>query len=162
MTQQFISENTKSEKAINTEQLTKIIEAIITGKYSWACVLFLRCYGYEPSHYLPYNTYNRILKQNSKLSNSTRQKSSEKTTSSNYAKATLNNNSSQHLENIKKPSQLKILDLQPNKLPAESFEQYLSTKKRRFSYDLLMNYQQILRNNYYQPSAATRHLGEKH
>ena len=41
-----------------------LLDAILSGKYSWACVLFLSFYGYDPAHYLPYRTYNRILKTN--------------------------------------------------------------------------------------------------
>lgn len=46
------------------EQLAPIIEAIIEGKYSWACVLILRSAGYNPLHYIPYRTYNRLVKEN--------------------------------------------------------------------------------------------------
>ncbi|NEP49837.1 MAG: HetP family heterocyst commitment protein, partial [Moorea sp. SIO3C2] len=33
---------------MSTEQLNQVIEAIISGKYSWACVLILRFSGYNP------------------------------------------------------------------------------------------------------------------
>lgn len=46
------------------EKLAPIIEAIIEGKYSWACVLLLRTIGYNPLHYIPYRTYNRLVKEN--------------------------------------------------------------------------------------------------
>jgi hypothetical protein len=46
------------------EQFTQVIEAILAGKYSWACVLILRFAGYNPLHYIPYRTYNRLMKEN--------------------------------------------------------------------------------------------------
>lgn len=48
----------------DSEKLAPIIEAIIEGKYSWACVLLLRTIGYNPLHYIPYRTYNRLVKEN--------------------------------------------------------------------------------------------------
>ncbi len=64
MNQQPFCSNTKLDKAISPEQWAQIVEAIIAGKYSWACVLLLRFTGYDPANYIPYNTYNRLLKQN--------------------------------------------------------------------------------------------------
>ncbi|MBD2594556.1 HetP family heterocyst commitment protein [Nostoc spongiaeforme FACHB-130] len=52
-------------KGINPQQFDQIVEAILAGKYSWACVLMLRVAGYNPLHYIPYRTYNRLLKENS-------------------------------------------------------------------------------------------------
>lgn len=46
------------------EKLDPIIDAIVDGKYSWACVLLLRSNGLNPLHYIPYRTYNRLLKEN--------------------------------------------------------------------------------------------------
>lgn len=46
------------------EQMTQVIEAIIDGKYSWACVLMLHSIGYNPIDYIPYRTYARIIKEN--------------------------------------------------------------------------------------------------
>jgi hypothetical protein len=51
-----------SERSIHPDKLDQIIEAIASGKYSWACVLLLRFSGYNPLHYIPYSTYNRIVK----------------------------------------------------------------------------------------------------
>jgi len=58
------SYNTKLDKAMSQEQLNQIVEAILAGKYSWACVLILRFAGYNPLHYIPYRTYNRLVKDN--------------------------------------------------------------------------------------------------
>jgi hypothetical protein len=57
--------NNKLDKAMTTEQFTQVVDAILEGKYSWACVLILRFAGYNPLHYIPYRTYNRLLKDNS-------------------------------------------------------------------------------------------------
>jgi hypothetical protein len=57
-------ENGKPEKVMTTEQFDRVVEAILAGKYSWACVLILRFAGYNPLQYVPYRTYNRLIKDN--------------------------------------------------------------------------------------------------
>jgi hypothetical protein len=69
MTHQAPYPNPKFNKTISTEQLNQIVEAILAGKYSWACVLLLRCSGYNPLHYIPYRTYNRLVKENCQIGN---------------------------------------------------------------------------------------------
>ncbi|PSB20759.1 hypothetical protein C7B61_11465 [filamentous cyanobacterium CCP1] len=49
---------------MTTEQFNQVVDAILAGKYSWACVLILRFAGYNPLHYIPYRTYNRLMKEN--------------------------------------------------------------------------------------------------
>lgn len=66
------SSNPSVNKAVNPEQLSHIIEAILDGKYSWACVLLLRSAGYNPLLYIPYRTYNRLVKENAQISGLTR------------------------------------------------------------------------------------------
>lgn len=57
--------NTEKMKAsMSQEDLELIIDAILNGKYSWACVLILKNAGYEPGHYIPYRTLNRLIKEN--------------------------------------------------------------------------------------------------
>jgi hypothetical protein len=46
------------------DQFNQVVEAILDGKYSWACVLILQFAGYNPLHYIPYRTYNRLMKDN--------------------------------------------------------------------------------------------------
>ena len=70
MNQQIPGSNTKLGKAMTSEQFNLIIAAVLDGKYSWACVLILRFAGYNPLHYIPYRTYNRLMKDNRQLSNS--------------------------------------------------------------------------------------------
>lgn len=67
--------NNQFEKAINYEQFNQIVEAILDGKYSWACVLLLRFSGYNPLHYIPYRTYSRLNKENCQNGKSRRQTS---------------------------------------------------------------------------------------
>jgi hypothetical protein len=56
--------NTQNLYKINSEQVEEIVQAIIAGKYSWACVLILRFSGHNPIDYIPYRTYIRVLKNN--------------------------------------------------------------------------------------------------
>ncbi|HEY9619237.1 MAG TPA: HetP family heterocyst commitment protein [Crinalium sp.] len=46
---------------IDSDQFTQIVEAILNGEYSWACVLILRSTGHDPLRYIPYRTYVRLL-----------------------------------------------------------------------------------------------------
>ena len=70
MSQNFNDYNSSVHKKIKTEQIEQIIKAIISGKYSWACVLVLQFAGYNPMDYIPYRTYIRLLKTNCLLGNS--------------------------------------------------------------------------------------------
>lgn len=63
MTQQIPS-NTKLDKVMNQDQFNQVVDAILAGKYSWACLLILRFAGYNPLHYIPYRTYIRLVKEN--------------------------------------------------------------------------------------------------
>ena len=57
--------NTETMKAsMSEEDFALIVDAILNGKYSWACVLILKNAGYEPGHYIPYRTLNRLIKEN--------------------------------------------------------------------------------------------------
>lgn len=56
--------NSKQTQVMTKEQFEEIIDAILCGKYSWACVLILRCANYNPLHYIPYRTYTRLIKEN--------------------------------------------------------------------------------------------------
>jgi hypothetical protein len=62
--------NRQINKKINTEQIEQIVKAIMSGKYSWACVLLLRFSGHNPIDYIPYRTYIRLLKKNCLLGGS--------------------------------------------------------------------------------------------
>ena len=60
----FSFSDSKLDRVMTCEEFNQIVEAIISGKYSWACVLILRFAGYNPLHYIPYRTYNRLMKDN--------------------------------------------------------------------------------------------------
>ncbi len=102
--------DSKLDRVMTSEQFNQIVEAIISGKYSWACVLILRFAGYNPLHYIPYRTYNRLTKDNrvkskSKevLATSTKEsQSSTKSTKSKYS-----GNSSRQLKDLSYLEELK-------------------------------------------------------
>ncbi|MFM7364339.1 MAG: HetP family heterocyst commitment protein [Cuspidothrix sp.] len=64
MNYQASSSQKDFHSAIPPEQFNQIVEAIADGRYSWACVLILRCIGYNPIHYIPQRTYSRLIKEN--------------------------------------------------------------------------------------------------
>lgn len=64
MNQQFSYRQPQQHNIMTNEQFQQIVESILNGKYSWACVLILRFAGYNPLHYIPYRTYNRLIKDN--------------------------------------------------------------------------------------------------
>lgn len=51
-------------RTMNEDQFCQVVDAILNGKYSWACLLILQFAGYNPLHYIPYRTYNRLMKEN--------------------------------------------------------------------------------------------------
>lgn len=52
------------DRVMTPDQFNRVVDAILSGKYSWACVLILQFSGYNPLHYIPYRTYNRLMKDN--------------------------------------------------------------------------------------------------
>lgn len=60
MTYQVSVSDKKTDTAMNPEQIDQILDAILAGQYSWACVLFLRHVGYNPLDYIPARTYRRL------------------------------------------------------------------------------------------------------
>ncbi|MBW4611758.1 MAG: HetP family heterocyst commitment protein [Desmonostoc vinosum HA7617-LM4] len=73
MNQNISSISSNLDKTMKNQQFDKVVEAILAGKYSWACVLMLRFAGYNPLHYIPYRTYNRLIKENSQANRSNQQ-----------------------------------------------------------------------------------------
>lgn len=64
MTQSFTDiQDSGRDQVMTHDQFSQVVEAILSGKYSWACVLILRFAGYNPLHYMPYRTYNRLMKE---------------------------------------------------------------------------------------------------
>ncbi|WP_168186684.1 HetP family heterocyst commitment protein [Hydrocoleum sp. CS-953] len=66
MSSELLYRQSKLDKIMTREQFDLIIEAILAGKYSWACVLILRFGGHNPLDYIPYRTFNRLIKENCK------------------------------------------------------------------------------------------------
>lgn len=64
MTYQSSFDSDRLSKIMTREQYDQVVEAILAGKYSWACLLILRFGGYNPLHYMPYRTFNRLMKEN--------------------------------------------------------------------------------------------------
>lgn len=69
MNQNLMDANTKLDRITEPDKFDRIVGAILAGKYSWACVLMLRFAGYNPLHYIPYRTYNRLIKNNPERDN---------------------------------------------------------------------------------------------
>lgn len=59
----YSSQQTSPDNTISDDKMEKIIDAVIDGKYSYACLIMLEEAGYDPTHYIPYRTYNRLQKQ---------------------------------------------------------------------------------------------------
>ena len=52
-----------SAQALNAAEMDAIIDCILQGKYSVACLLLLEATGRNPLDFIPYRTYNRLQKQ---------------------------------------------------------------------------------------------------
>ncbi|MBE9209802.1 HetP family heterocyst commitment protein [Nostoc sp. LEGE 06077] len=110
-------------KGINPQQFDQIVEAILAGKYSWACVLMLRVAGYNPLHYIPYRTYNRLLKENSSTSRAQHQeRETIKITSSSADKSVATN----CLGKIKDLTYLEVVGKQKAGIHGGNMEQLLA------------------------------------
>ncbi|ELS03807.1 hypothetical protein Xen7305DRAFT_00035310 [Xenococcus sp. PCC 7305] len=99
--------DSKLNRAMTTEQFNEIVEAIISGKYSWACVLILNFAGYNPLHYIPYRTYNRLLKDNRVNRKSQGVANTSKVANTNSRKSQSNRNSSSQLRDLSYLEELK-------------------------------------------------------
>lgn len=129
-----ISASSNLDKTINPEQFDLVVEAILAGKYSWACVLMLRFAGYNPLHYIPYRTYNRLLKENSHLSRSNQQQNenlkigklpSDKMPVSRVTPANC-------LSKIKDLAYLEVVGQQKTEIRGGSQQQWLKTQVREY------------------------------
>ncbi|QYO62012.1 HetP family heterocyst commitment protein [Leptolyngbya sp. 7M] len=105
----MLENHSKLHKAMTVDQFTQVVEAILEGKYSWACVLILRFAGYNPLHYIPYRTYNRLMKENSQ--NCKRQQHAPKAYTQHSEESRLSNSNCQiedlgYLETVKQKQAL--------------------------------------------------------
>ncbi|MDM9586344.1 HetP family heterocyst commitment protein [Nostoc sp. GT001] len=127
MNQDLAGISSNLDKTVKAQQFDKVVEAILAGKYSWACVLMLRFGGYNPLHYIPYRTYNRLLKENSQADR-TKQQQSENLKMLKHAHNSQsdNNVSSSCLSKIKDVAYLEVVRKQKAELRAGSLDQRLT------------------------------------
>ena len=83
-------------KVMSDDQFNQVVDAILSGKYSWACLLILRFSGYNPLHYIPYRTYNRLMKTNREQ----QVQSSNSSAKSDSSVASLNQKSARKLQDL--------------------------------------------------------------
>ncbi|NWF62455.1 MAG: HetP family heterocyst commitment protein [Fischerella sp.] len=133
MNQDIPSNISNLEKTLNSEQFDQLVEAILAGKYSWACVLMLRFAGYNPLHYIPYRTYNRLIKENSQLKRASQQRNenlkiaklpSDKRSDSNPAQSCLSK--------IKDLAYLEVVGKQKREIRGGNQDQWLTTQIREY------------------------------
>ena len=134
MAQQIPFSNTSVNKTISPKQFNEIIEAIIAGKYSWACVLLLRYNGYNPLHYIPYRTYNRLLKENCQLSKRNKHQTDITSTDNKRTEITSDGISSQQcLGRISDLGYLEVVGEQQTPVGGGTLEQWLGDKRKHIS-----------------------------
>ncbi|MDJ0674143.1 MAG: HetP family heterocyst commitment protein [Calothrix sp. MO_167.B42] len=122
--------NSKLEQSIHPEQFDQLVEAILAGKYSWACVLMLRFAGYNPLHYIPYRTYNRLLKENSRVKNN--QQTQTENINPLSEKNGKNDLSSGCLKKIKDIAYLEVVGKNKNEIRGGHLDKWLSTKVHEY------------------------------
>ena len=123
--------NPSLNKTMSPEQFDQVVEAIIAGKYSWACVLLLRFAGHNPLHYIPYRTYNRLVKENDLISRPSR----HGTNSINSVGAVKFNGTASHtcLNQISDLSHLEKISEQHTPVGGRNLEQWLSVNFQEYS-----------------------------
>ncbi|MBD2438308.1 HetP family heterocyst commitment protein [Nostoc sp. FACHB-110] len=120
-------------KGINPQQFDQIVEAILAGKYSWACVLMLRVAGYNPLHYIPYRTYNRLLKENSSTNRTPQQECEPiKITSTSGEKRHETPVTASCLGKIKDLAYLEVVGKQKTEIRGGNMEQWLSQEIQEY------------------------------
>ncbi|MFB2645900.1 HetP family heterocyst commitment protein [Raphidiopsis sp. BLCC-F218] len=119
MNHHFSNNTGLADTKINPEQFDQVIEAILAGKYSWACVLMLRFVGYNPLHYIPYRTYNRLIKENSHQNRSETQKNENLKLASSSSDKRTDNNHVTHTNCLTKIKDLAYLEVRGKKSQSE-------------------------------------------
>ncbi|MDZ7955019.1 HetP family heterocyst commitment protein [Nostoc sp. DedQUE09] len=127
MNQDVAGISSNLDKTVKAQQFDKVVEAILAGKYSWACVLMLRFGGYNPLHYIPYRTYNRLLKENSQADRTKQQQSENLNMLKHTHNSKSDNNvSSSCLSKIKDVAYLEVVRKQKAEMRAGSLDQRLT------------------------------------
>ncbi|MER3588973.1 MAG: heterocyst differentiation protein [Mastigocladus sp. ERB_26_1] len=133
MNQNVSSATSNFEKTLNPEQFDQLVEAILAGKYSWACVLILRFAGYNPLHYIPYRTYNRLIKENSQLKRVNQQRNENLKIAKLPAEKKSDSNPSQScLSKIKDLAYLEVMGKQKREIRGGHQNQWLGTQIREY------------------------------
>lgn len=134
MTERIRYSNTKLDKAMNQEQFEQVVEAIVAGKYSWACVLILRFAGYNPLHYIPYRTYNRLLKENCQFGTQSRQ-TPDSIESDNQSSATRSNRTSSplSLSKINDLGYLEVIGKQQTQVRGGNLDEWLGSTIQEYN-----------------------------
>ena len=125
---QDIASSSNLGKTLNSEQFDRVVEAILAGKYSWACVLMLRFTGYNPLHYIPYRTYNRLLKENTpgkKTKQQQQQNNNINITQSASGKRPQRNTTPSCLNQIKDLPSLEVVGKQKTEIGSGKLEKWL-------------------------------------
>ncbi len=130
MNQNHSGINSNLEQSIHPEQFDQLVEAILAGKYSWACVLMLRFAGYNPLHYIPYRTYNRLLKENSHIKKAQQAQPGKINRTS--AKNSTKNLPSGCLNKIKDIARLEVVGNQKNDVRGGHLDNWLSTQVNEY------------------------------
>ncbi|MDZ8185381.1 MAG: HetP family heterocyst commitment protein [Nostoc sp. ChiSLP02] len=127
MNQDIASISGNLDRTMKAQQFDKVVEAILAGKYSWACVLMLRFAGYNPLHYIPYRTYNRLLKENSQDTRINQQQSENiKLLKQSNDSRSENNVSSNPLNKIKDRTYLEVVGKQKTEICGGSLDRRLA------------------------------------
>ncbi|MEB3215294.1 MAG: HetP family heterocyst commitment protein [Nostocales cyanobacterium 94392] len=121
------------DKTIHSEQFDQVVEAILAGKYSWACVLMLRFAGYNPLHYIPYRTYNRLIKEHSPKKSNLQCNENINTVKPNSHKRKDGNMSPSCLNKIKDLAYLEVVGKQKTEIRGGSnLDRWLETQVREY------------------------------
>lgn len=121
------------DKTIHSEQFDQVVEAILAGKYSWACVLMLRFTGYNPLHYIPYRTYNRLIKEHSPKKSKPHHEQNIKIAKQNSNKRKDSNISPSCLNKIKDLAYLEVVGKQKTEIRGgANLDGWLETQIREY------------------------------
>jgi len=133
MNQDFSGISGNLDKTIHSEQFDQVVEAILAGKYSWACVLMLRFAGYNPLHYIPYRTYNRLIKEHSPKKSNLQCNENINTTKQHTHKRKDGNMSPSCLNKIKDLAYLEVVGKQKTEIRGGSnVDRWLETQVREY------------------------------
>jgi hypothetical protein len=133
MTHQMSSQHSKLDKAMNPEQFEQLVEAIVDGKYSWACVLILRFAGYNPLHYIPYRTYNRLMKERCQSGRQNTYPTDNAPTDHQYPQSHQSTSTS-CLSNISDLGYLEVISERQNQVRGGNLEQWLNENLQEYNF----------------------------